>query len=211
MKLKKKWICIAISIVIIVLIGIIALWFTAQNKKTADLDTDLQFYSYPQFMEYLYETENVTQINRRSYDQRLKERMDDCDVSAEDTFFVVEFTPENGDDRLDKLVLAACMNEEGKIFPLNYGTALLRDDRKEYGHQCLYHMTFYFTSKNQIQYDIEGRITNYRPATQSARVEDDVMICERTLSENVHTYRPLEKEDILLKFHCEGVLEVKTQ
>ena len=120
MKLKKKWICIAISIVIIVLIGIIALWFTAQNKKTADLDTDLQFYSYPQFMEYLYETENVTQINRRSYDQRLKERMDDCDVSAEDTFFVVEFTPENGDDRLDKLVLAACMNEEGKIFPLNY-------------------------------------------------------------------------------------------
>ena len=72
-------------------------------------------------------------------------------------------------------------------------------------------MTFYFTSKNQIQYDIEGQITNYRTATQSSLIEDDVMICERTLSENVHTYRPLEKEDILLQFHGEGVLEVKMQ
>lgn len=206
MALKRKtfWV-----IIIVVVLGIFI--FAFQGKKTTGMDANLQYLHYDQFMEYLYESEDVTRVEKRTFDQKVRDGMDRYGVSPEDTFFVVEFTPEHEDDVLDKLILAACMDQQGKIFPMNYGTAVLRADQAESGHQCLYNMTFDFTAKNQVKYAIEGQITNYRTATQSALYEDDIMVCEKTLSKNVYANPPLEKEDILLVFHGEGTMDIKNQ
>ncbi len=205
MKRRKGYIlCILLLFVVVIMIFIIS-----GGKNSVNMDVNLQYFDFDKVITYQSEMEDLNKRETEKLKQDMKNDIDHYGFSTKDTFLSIEFTPHKSDDILDKVVLFACMNSDGKILPLSVGDVYYKNHKKnKHYYQCFYHMTYDFSTERQITYDIEGQVTKHRFVNGEARYEDDILVSETVLATNVYANQSVEKEDILLTFKETGTVNV---